>query len=844
MSRALNLAGSARSFSSAVRARRRHAWTVVIGLALTMPLLAEDALVSGPPALLGDRSAPCAASVKLPQCFIEDDARFLMLGDELSAALETARMHWIVSDRESKEHSVVTIEPIGGRADAEPTGEALRPGVVSRFHGAPENWKSARRTFGTVRYADLWTGIDLKLEAMGTTLKGTYTVAPDADPHDIVLRHHGADDVTIDDDGRLVIATPSGSVIDAAPVAWQLVDGEHRDVDVGFRVTASEDEAFDVTFSVGHYDTSRPLLIDPAVIVTAGFLGGADDDNPSAIEVDDVGNVYVSGSTRSTEASFPVLVGPELTWDGPFFPPHGDAFIAKLDPNGTLLYAGFLGGTELDYINGLAVDSLGRAYVGGYTRSEEYNGFPVKNGPDLTYNFGGDGWVARVAADGSTLDYCGYIGGNSGDRVFGVDVDELFRMYVVGRFKSLPATLPLQGGPFLTEPGGATDSFIARVSPNGTTLEYCGYLGGDDQEDITEVVADKFGGAWFSGWTWSTNFPSVGSLGPVHNGSIEAVVGRVAINGSSLTSCGFIGGLGSEFPISLELDDVGSVYVSGVTHDPSTFPTLIGPNLVPANPTVTGFISKVSANGQSLVWSGFTGTGFTADISIAEDQTLWVLTAQSDGTPTGSNPLIGRVSTSGDDLEHVVLIDLPDGTTLSFIDAVPTSLTPGATDLWLAGRSTDDELTVPVVGGPDLMANGMTDTVVMKLRITDGPWADVGFGLAGTYGAPVLTGTGTLQPLTPMELNVTGALESTPCWLIFGLNTLYAPFRGGTMVPDPAPPGFIVPFSTSAAGTWTLPATWPSGIPSGFSIYVQLWVSDAAGPVNFAASNGLQGTTP
>lgn len=139
-------------------------------------------------------------------------------------------------------------------------------------------------------------------------------------------------------------------------------------------------------------------------------------------------------------------------------------------------------------------------------------------GPSVVFGGSLGGWVARVSADDS------------------------FRAHVVGRFKSIPSTLPLLVGPYLSAPGGPTDSFIARLAPDGLSLEYCGSLGGSRFEDITEVAVDSAGGAWFAGWTASTDFPLIGTLGTTHSGASDIVVGRVSPTGVSLTYSGLLGG--------------------------------------------------------------------------------------------------------------------------------------------------------------------------------------------------------------------------------------------------------------------------------------------------------------
>ncbi len=126
--------------------------------------------------------------------------------------------------------------------------------------------------------------------------------------------------------------------------------------------------------------------------------------------MDAAGSVYITGQTRSTQATFPVTVGPDLSHNAGAV----DAFVAKVKPDGTgLVYCGYIGGSNADYATAIAVDGSGNAYVTGYTMGTVGDGFPVLVGPDLTPNGNYDAFVAKVNASGASLAYCGYIGGTA-----------------------------------------------------------------------------------------------------------------------------------------------------------------------------------------------------------------------------------------------------------------------------------------------------------------------------------------------------------------------------------------------------------------------------------------------
>lgn len=164
----------------------------------------------------------------------------------------------------------------------------------------------------------------------------------------------------------------------------------------------------------------------------AGYVGGAANDDAGGIAVDTSGNAYITGLTASSEATFPVTVGPDLTWSSP----NNDAFVAKVNSSGTaLIYAGYIGGGLTDEGYDIAVDNAGSAYITGRTASGP-DTFPAIVGPDLSYGGVYDAFVAKVKPGGTGLVYAGYIGGTDTDYGRNIAVDSLGSAYVSGQTSS------------------------------------------------------------------------------------------------------------------------------------------------------------------------------------------------------------------------------------------------------------------------------------------------------------------------------------------------------------------------------------------------------------------------
>ena len=259
----------------------------------------------------------------------------------------------------------------------------------------------------------------------------------------------------------------------------------------------------DSTYNGGYTDAFvAKVNVEGSSLVYAGYIGGSGRDGAVDIVVDSAGNAYVTGETDSTEATFPVTGGPDLTYNGA---PYDDAFVAKVNAAGTrLIYCGYIGGNGYEYGRGIAVDISGNAYVTGYTNSSEAS-FPVIIGPDLTYNgsgfYEGDAFVVKVSATGSSLVYAGYIGGSGRDEGTAIVVDSAGNTYVTGATNSTEATFPVMGGPDLTYNGGVWDAFVVKVNAAGSRLVYAGYIGGNSYDYGLGIAIDSGGNAYVTGKT-------------------------------------------------------------------------------------------------------------------------------------------------------------------------------------------------------------------------------------------------------------------------------------------------------------------------------------------------------
>ncbi len=442
--------------------------------------------------------------------------------------------------------------------------------------------------------------------------------------------------------------------VDASGAVY--IAGYTNSTQTNFPVSAGPD----TTHNTGYDAFVAKVNASGTALVYCGYIGGSGDDMGRAIAVDASGNVYVTGETASSEATFPVSVGPDTTHNG-----GTDAFVAKVNAAGTaLVYCGYIGGSGTDIGRGIAVDGSGNAYVTGETTSSEAT-FPEAVGPDLTYNGYNDVFVAKVNAAGTGLDYCGYIGGQYDDVGNGIAVDGSGNAYVGGNTANSPATgFPVTVGPDLTFNNG-TDAFVAKVNAAGTALVYCGYIGGSSYDTADAIAVDSSGNAYVTGYTSSTETTFPVSVGPdlTHNGGNDAFVAKVKADGTGLDYCGYIGGSGADYGKAIAVDSSGNAYVGGYTaSDQATFPVSVGPDTT-HNGDNDAFVAKVKADGTVLTYCGYIGG-------------------------------------SGNDRIYGLAVD-------------------GSGNLYAVGYTASDQATFPVSFGPDTTHNGGNDAFVAKIATSE-----------------------------------------------------------------------------------------------------------------------------
>ena len=353
----------------------------------------------------------------------------------------------------------------------------------------PDRWVTGVEHLQRVRIADLYPGIDAVFYGRRGEIEYDLEVRPGADPHLIRLQVESSEGIHLDGRGRLLARLKEGQVVQQAPFIYQGTGTRPQPVGGSYRLLDSRVFGFEVAL----YDPSLPLVIDPLVLVYSTYLGGTERDDGHAINVDDEGNAYTTGTTSSDD--FPRQGSPDDPVNGTF-----DVFVSKFSADGgSLVFSTILGGTSADIGEDIAVGPDGSVFVTGSAGAN----FPTTPGAFDTERSGAsDGFVFRLNSDGSQLLYSTYLVGSRNENTWGLAVDADGSAYVVGDTTS--DDFPTAS--FQETFAGNKDGFLTKLTPDRTGIRYSTYIGGSaggaaGVDSATDVVVDDQGCAYVVGRT-------------------------------------------------------------------------------------------------------------------------------------------------------------------------------------------------------------------------------------------------------------------------------------------------------------------------------------------------------
>ncbi len=573
-------------------------------------------------------AVPKPASVSMPLFFepnrgqTDPQVKFLARGSGygifLTADEAVLKLQSATRGSQASAPSVIRMRLEGANAGAV-SGRDQLPGKSNYFIGNdPSRWHHGIPQFAQVEYTAVYPGINLVYYGNQGHLEYDFRVAPSADPNQIALSFEGA--AARIDAGDLVLSTERGDVRFHAPRVYQEAGGARTEIAGAFRQIA-EDK---IGFSVGAYDRSRELVIDP-VLSFSTYLGGSGAESSVSVAVGPDNNIYLAGSTMSS--NFPVT---SAAFQGTLAGTQ-NIFIAVINPNvqpAQLMYATYLGGSGIDTAAGVAVSShidqttTGYdVYVAGSTTSPNFPTStvlaPFQAGPQT----GSHGFVSRLNIADNQLSYSTYLAGNGVDTVTGLAIDVKGDAFVTGTTTStnsasgFPSTInafqpcPWQPGVTCTVASGPTQFFASKINTAGTgaqSMLYSTFFGGGYPASAAVIgggiAVDTSGNFYFTG---GTNMPGVQGPNPTDYpfplfnaqqscldeasktvcapgtpSAADAFVAKINPNiaGQAPVFSTYLGGSGDDVGYSVAVDGSGNVYVTGSTKSGDwVFPIAVAP---------------------------------------------------------------------------------------------------------------------------------------------------------------------------------------------------------------------------------------------------------------------------
>lgn len=499
-------------------------------------------------------------------------------------------------------------------------------------------WASNVPVYAQVRYGELYPGIDMTISGSGPEkLKYDFTVAPGADPDQIVLEFDGVEDIYLED-GQLHYKTSVSHIYEEEPVAYQIIEGEKVWVPCKFKLRRNE-----VSFELPKgYDKNYELVIDPTLVFSS-YTGATTDNWGYTATYDNDGNLYAGGIIFRS-AGYPLVGAFQAQFAGGDFGNFSTSYacdigISKFTADGSsLIYSTYLGGSGNEAPHSLVVTNQNELIVYGTSSSVDY---PLGINPYQGFKAGGQTFtvtnvvqflngtdivVTKFNAAGSALMGSTYIGGSGNDGVNMADslmynyadhargevvVDSNDFVYIAS--STMSTDFPTTTGASQTNPLGGQDACVIKLTPNLDALVWSTYYGGANDDAGYSLKVTDIGDVIFCGGTKSTTLPNTanGYNSTYQGGITDGYVSRLSANGSTVLNTTYLGTNQYDQAYLLTLDFNGDVFVYGQSG--GAYPFTPGKYF---NPASHQFIHKLEDDLSSEFFSTIFGsTGLTINIA-------------------------------------------------------------------------------------------------------------------------------------------------------------------------------------------------------------------------------------
>lgn len=448
----------------------------------------------------------------------------------------------------------------------------------------PARWKSNVRNYHQVILRNVYEGIDYEVLTAVNGLKYNFLVQPHANPANIRIRYEGVENIKLVN-GQLVLKLEVNEVIEQKPYAYQVIDGEVKEVACVYRFKSN---VLSFDFPQG-YNTDYPLVIDP-LLVFAAQSGSLSDNFGMTATFDPQGNLYAGGTVFNN--GYPTTSGAfSQVYTGQVTQGNTDVVITKYNSTGnSLLYSTYVGGSGAEIITSMIVDinnnlcfygatgsfnfpmvagAYDNTFNGGSNLSFFFNGTTFGNGTDI--------YVGKLNSGGTALLGTTYLGGSGNDGVNHVN--------------HLTSIQIAQNPPV----------FVNEYYVDSLQYNYGDQYRGEIQLDVLNNI-------YIASSTRSSDFPTVNAYDNTLGGKQDAIVAKFNSNLTQLLFSTFIGGSENDCGNALIVNDQLEVYVTGGTCSPDFPVSAVANSTVYNGGKADGFIAHLNASGNGMLHATYVGT--------------------------------------------------------------------------------------------------------------------------------------------------------------------------------------------------------------------------------------------
>jgi len=515
---------------------------------------------------------------------------------------------------------VVLSESLVGAKKSTPAPKGESMARVSYFLGSDSTkWKQGLSTWQSMDMGEVYAGINLTLAAHGNNVEKIFTVSPGADPAGIKLSIKGGRGMYIGKSGELVIKTAAGAVSFTAPVAYQETLQGRTKIKISYCVDHAKQH---YGFTIGLYDKSIPLIIDPLIAST--YIGGSGTDGGRSIIEADNGDIMITGFSYSSD--YPTATGAYQASNSGGYDIVVSRFNAELS---SLISSTYIGGIGRDEGRAVIEADNGDIIVAGFTYSSDY---PTTTGAYQMSNAGGyDMVVTRFNSDLSSLIASTHIGGSGAD--YGYSMIEAANGNIVVGGYSNSSNYPAAAGGYQTSNAGDYDIVVARLDSALSSMISSTYIGGSGFDNGNSVAEADNGDIIIAGYSISTNYPAVMGCYQMSNaGGYDIVISRFNAALSSLKASTYIGGRDFDNGNSVIEAANGDIVVAGLSSSPN-YPVTSGAYQRSNAGVHDIVISRFNAGLSSLAASTFIGgSGEDYGRSVIESTNGYFIVAGRSGS--------------------------------------------------------------------------------------------------------------------------------------------------------------------------------------------------------------------